>query len=126
FGKRQQEAVKEAVKEHLERYLAIEACFPSERLGSGFSKWQDQYSASNRDEAEAAADQLRADWRLGTNPISNLTEILEENGVKVISFDAHERFDGLCALVNDGKDAVIVSNAERPGDRQRFNLAHEL
>lgn len=126
FGKRQQEAVKETVKEHLERYLAIEACFPRERLGCDFSKWQGKYSASDRDEAEAAADKLRIDWKLGTNPISNLTEILEENGVKVISFEAHEKFDGLCALVNDGEDAVIVSNAERPGDRQRFNLAHEL
>ena len=126
FGKRQQEAVKETVKEHLERYLAIEACFPQGRLGDDFSQWQGKYRIGNREEAEAAAESLRAEWKLGTNPISNLTEVLEENGVKVISFRAHERFDGLCALVNDGQDAVIVSNSERPGDRQRFNLGHEL
>lgn len=126
FGKRQQDAVKEAVKEHLERYLAIEACFPQGRLGDDFSRWQGKYAVASKEEAETAAENLRAAWKLGTNPISNLTEVLEENGIKVISFDAHERFDGLCALVNDGEDAVIVSNSSRPGDRQRFNLAHEL
>lgn len=126
LGKREQDAIKETVREHLERYLAIEACFPQERLGSQFCQWQSKHKASTREEAELAADTLRADWKLGTNPISNLTEVLEEHDVKVISFAAHERFDGLCALVNDGQDAVIVSNSKRPGDRQRFNLAHEL
>lgn len=126
LGKRQEEAIRETVREHLERYLAIEACFPRERLGNEFRQWQEKFAASSREEAEQAAEQLREDWQLGTNPISNLTEILEENGVKVISIDAHEKFDGLCALVNEGQDAVIVSNSERPGDRQRFNLAHEL
>ncbi|MCH8543883.1 MAG: XRE family transcriptional regulator [Alcanivorax sp.] len=124
--KKEENAIKEKVREQLERYLAIEACFPQERLGSQFCQWQNKYKASNRDEAEVAANILRDDWKLGTNPISNLTEVLEDHDIKVISFAAHEKFDGLCALVNGGEDAVIVSNSERPGDRQRFNLAHEL
>jgi len=36
---------------------------------------------------------------LGTNPIANLTETLEENGIKVVGLEAHEKFDGLCAVV---------------------------
>lgn len=81
---------------------------------------------SNTDEIEKAAENLRKAWQLGTNPIANLTETLEENGIKVVSLEAHEKFDGLCAVVNDGANAVIVSNTSRAGERQRFNLAHEL
>lgn len=126
FGKRQQEAVKEQVCEHLERYLAAESLFQTGQSPDEFSKWHLRFSVSNIDEVEQAADKLREEWQLGLNPIANLTETLEENGIKVVSLQAHEKFDGLCALVNDGADAVIVSNTERPGERQRFNLAHEL
>lgn len=126
LGKRQQEAIKERVKELLERYLAIESCFDSERLGADFQQWKAYFPVTSPEEAEKAANKLREAWSLGTNPISNLTEVLEENGVKVIGFKAHDKFDGLCAYLNDGQEAVIVSNLERPGDRQRFNLGHEL
>lgn len=126
FGKRQQEVVKEQVREHLERYLAAEGLFEPEALAEDFSAWLERFPVSNVDDIESAADTLRREWDLGTNPIGNLTETLEEHGVKVVGLDAHEKFDGLCALVNDGADAVIVSNTCRPGERQRFNLAHEL
>ncbi|MGM0857463.1 MAG: helix-turn-helix domain-containing protein [Pseudomonadota bacterium] len=126
FGKRQQEAVKEQVREHLERYLAAESLFQTDQLIGEFANWHQRFPVTNVDEVEQAANKLREDWQLGVNPIANLTEILEEKGIKVVSLQAHEKFDGLCALVNDGADAVIVSNTERPGERQRFNLAHEL
>ena len=126
FGKKQQEAVKEQVREHLERYLAAERLFDNERDGKGFAKWREHFRVSNTDDIEKAAESLREEWHLGTNPIANLTETLEENGIKVVGLAAHEKFDGLCAVVNNGADAVIVSNTSRPGERQRFNLAHEL
>ncbi len=126
FGKRQQEAVKEQVREHLERYFSAENFFDSQDLSSDFSKLLYRYPVHSGKEIEAAAEALRKEWDLGSNPIGNLTEILEENGVKVIALEAHDKFDGLCAVVNGGSDAVIVSNSERPGERQRFNLAHEL
>ncbi|MCH8530728.1 MAG: XRE family transcriptional regulator [Saccharospirillum sp.] len=126
FGKRQQEAVKEQVREHLERYLAAEALFEAENSGDGFTQWRQRFPVSSVDDVENAAAALREGWHLGTNPIANLTETLEENGIKVVGLAAHQKFDGLCAVVNGGADAVIVSNIERPGERQRFNLAHEL
>jgi Zn-dependent peptidase ImmA (M78 family)/DNA-binding XRE family transcriptional regulator len=126
LAKREQEAIKERVREHVERYLAIERCFESERLAPSFAQWSQHYVVSTSEDAERAAAKLRQDWKLGVNPIANLTEELEEHGVKVLHMEAHEKFDGLCALVNDAREAVIVSNSERPGDRQRFNLAHEL
>ena len=126
FGKKQQEAVKEQVREHLERYLAAEDLFETDHAAGGFAQWRECFTVSNVDDIEEAAEALRKGWNLGTNPIANLTETLEENGIKVVGLKAHEKFDGLCAVVNDGADAVIVSNIERPGERQRFNLAHEL
>jgi len=126
FGKKQQEAVKEQVREHLERYLAAESLFESEGPISGFAQWHNHFQITSVDDIEQAAEDLRKGWDLGTNPIGNLTETLEENGIKVVGLKAHEKFDGLCAVVNDGTDAAIVSNTDRPGERQRFNLAHEL
>ncbi|MGO1503319.1 MAG: helix-turn-helix domain-containing protein [Marinobacter sp.] len=126
FGKKQQEAVKEQVREHLERYLAAESVFESESPSNGFTQWAERFPISCVDDIERAAEDLRQGWNLGTNPIGNLTETLEENGVKVVGLKAHEKFDGLCAVVNAGADAVIVSNTDRSGERQRFNLAHEL
>ncbi|MDT8398373.1 MAG: XRE family transcriptional regulator [Pseudomonadales bacterium] len=126
FGKRQQDAVKEQVREHLERYIAIEALFDSIGVDDDFSAFYRRYPTTCQEEAELAAETLRKAWNLGNNPIRNVTETLEEKGVKVISIDAHEKFDGLCAKVNQGQDFIIVTNASRPGERQRFNLAHEL
>ncbi|EDY86634.1 helix-turn-helix domain protein [gamma proteobacterium HTCC5015] len=126
FGKRQQEVVKERVREHLERYFAAERLFESESVHS-FSQWYEHFPVNDPRDVEKAANKLRESWSLGDNPIRNLTETLEENGVKVVGLeDSHEKFDGLCAVVNQGTDAVIVSNQDRPGERQRFNLAHEL
>lgn len=126
FGKRQQEAVKEQVREHLERYFSVEELFDSEVQESSVARWLHSIPVGNPSDAERAAEQLRQQWDLGTNPISNMTETLEDNGVKVVGLEAHEQFDGLCAELNNGADAVVVSNINRPGERQRFNLAHEL
>lgn len=126
FGKKQQDAVKEQVREHLERYIAAETLFETENSANRFAHWRERFPVTCADDIEQAAEALREGWHLGTNPIANLTETLEEHGIKVVGLKAHEKFDGLCAVVNCGADAVIVSNIERPGERQRFNLAHEL
>lgn len=126
FGKRQQEAVKEQVREHLERYFSVEELFDSEVQEHAVARWLHSIPVGSPSDAEGAAEKLRKQWDLGTNPISNITETLEEKGVKVVGLEAHEQFDGLCAELNNGADAVVVSNINRPGERQRFNLAHEL
>lgn len=125
FGKKQQDAVKEQVREYIERYLTVENLF-AEASNAEFSQWRKSIPINRLEDVEAAAERLRAEWELGSSPIRNLTETLEEHGIKVVGLSAHEKFDGLCALINGGTDAVIVSNVDRPGERQRFNLAHEL
>ena len=68
---------------------------------------------------------LRERWRLGLHPIDNLTETLEEHAVKVGLVDGPEEFDA-CAIWTDDGIPVIALKQGVCGDRQRFNLAHEL
>ncbi|MBE0616707.1 MAG: ImmA/IrrE family metallo-endopeptidase [Proteobacteria bacterium] len=63
-------------------------------------------------------------WQLGLDAIENLTEVLEDKGLKVHVIEATDAFDAL-TFPADG-DAVIIGNARQPTDRLRFSLAHEL
>ena len=75
---------------------------------------------------EESAAAVRAAWDLGSNPIPDLIDTLEEHGIRVFqtSVPNENRFDGLAAAV-DGTPIIVVDRGW-PGDRQRFTLAHEL
>jgi len=81
-------------------------------------------------EAEAAAESLRTKWKLGVDPVADLTAVLEDHLVHVLEMDGPDNFDGISAVVEDtnGKirAAAVVSRIGCPGERQRLNLAHEL
>lgn len=73
-----------------------------------------------------AARKLRKLWKVEKGAISNLTQILEENGLFLVNFDFNtERVDGMSILAN-GKFPIVFSNKRSLGDRQRFTLAYEL
>jgi transcriptional regulator with XRE-family HTH domain len=77
------------------------------------------------DEIEDVAERLRDTWGLGAQPISNLTNVLEAHGVRVVHARIRDGwFDGLSARVDEWP--VVAVGADWPGDRQRFTLAHEL
>lgn len=80
----------------------------------------------NLEEIDAVADLVRHEWHLGLNPITDLIDTLELNGILVIvtAVDEDAKFDGLQTSIS-GKPVIVVS-ANWPGDRQRFTLAHEL
>lgn len=122
LGKRLQEAIEATIVEAVERHLLVEELFPK-----GFfpeSKLP-SFPTTSVDEAERAADELRRQWKLGSDPIEDLCGRLENRGIKVIAIDAPKGFDGFSCWVN-GQIPVIAYNVNAPGDRQRFNLAHEL
>ena len=67
-------------------------------------------------------------WGLGIDPIPNLSELLEERGMKILSVDLTD-IDGLTAKVRrkDGEPIpVIVIKENAWSERKRFTLAHEL
>jgi Zn-dependent peptidase ImmA (M78 family)/DNA-binding XRE family transcriptional regulator len=81
------------------------------------------------DALETVADRLRSAWRLGEDPVPDLIDAVESQGILVVQTELEEahRFNGLSATAGEGlARPVIVVDAGWPGDRQRFTLAHEL
>ena len=78
------------------------------------------------DEIEQIVDKLRKDWKLGLNPIPDLIDVLESQGIRVFAIEdsIDNKFDGLATTIQD--QPIIVISLDWPGDRQRFTLAHEL
>jgi len=121
--------VETEVIEWIERYLQIEAILEIE---SGV--WACPEGMPRRiesiEEAEALADDLRDAWELGTDPIPNMTELLELQGLKVLHAALPANVSGLTCLVKRGAGQadipVIVVNRTHNLERRRFTLAHEL
>jgi Zn-dependent peptidase ImmA (M78 family) len=125
FGVKAQAAIEEEVKERLERYLEVEALFPPERFSPPSLTPCDVRPIRDVEQAEEIAADMRRQWELGTDPIENMAEALEDRGFKVLQIAAEEGFDGLACWAN-ATIPVVVANANKPWDRQRFDLAHEL
>lgn len=126
---KKEEAQIEAQALHLiERYLLVE-----EILGLQSAEWdkprQAPFPVREIGDAELAAKLLREHWNLGIDPIQDLVELLEERGIKVVVVKSRENIDGLAAQVRRSQGEpipVIVIRSGAHGERQRFNLAHEL
>lgn len=87
------------------------------------------YSINRFYDVEKAAVNLRHSWNIGLDPISNMVNLLETHLIHIININTSEKFDGLTAIgyeENKPKAAAIALNSEACGERQRFNLAHEL
>ena len=70
---------------------------------------------------------VRQRWGLRRGPVEDLTKIVEDAGVVIISFDfGTPLIDGFCQHAGDGLPAVIFINSRQPKDRYRFSLANEL
>jgi transcriptional regulator with XRE-family HTH domain len=89
-----------------------------------------RYRASSLQKCEAIAGALRDSWSLGVDPISCVTDVLEEHHIHVLEMDTERALDGVAAVARDDSGAVraaaVVSRRGLPGDRQRLSLAHEL
>jgi Zn-dependent peptidase ImmA (M78 family)/transcriptional regulator with XRE-family HTH domain len=121
--------VETAVLEWIERYLQMEVV-----LDLDSSQWHCPVPSPIKLQSVAETEKLAADvrsaWKLGSDPIPNMTELLEEKGLKVLICSLPGRVSGFTCLVkrpNDLPDLpVIVVNKEFPLERRRLTLAHEL
>ncbi|GHA20439.1 transcriptional regulator [Devosia pacifica] len=121
--------VEAIVTEELERYLAIEDILELAPAGDPFADIRCD-GVSSYDEAEALADKLRKQWRLGLDPIPSMIGLLEECGVKVIVAAFPDNVSGLTCTVKRSGDrpdteAIVISEKINV-ERKRFTLAHEL
>lgn len=127
--RREAARVEATILHDLERYLAIENI-----LGLPGFDWDKPREApypvvNDLWEADRAAHLLRNAWNLGLDPIPNLTGLLEQHGINVLSIDLTNNIAGLTARVrraNEDAVSVIVVNGLECGERQRFTIAHEL
>jgi len=127
-SKKEQSQIQAQALHLIERYLMVE-----EILGLPSAAWdkprEAPYPVVEIGEADRAAQCLREHWSLGIDPIPSLIELLEEHGIKVLVVDSEENIDGLAARVQRSRGEpvpIIVIRRGVHGERQRFNLAHEL
>jgi len=127
-SKKEQAQIQAQALHLIERYLMVE-----EILGLPSAEWdkprEAPFPVRQIGEADSAAQYLREHWNLGIDPIPDLVELLEERGIKVLVVNSEENIDGLAAQVRRSRGEpvpVIVIRSGVHGERQRFNLAHEL
>jgi Zn-dependent peptidase ImmA (M78 family)/DNA-binding XRE family transcriptional regulator len=123
FSVKIQNSLKEQIKINLENYLWIE---DSLSIDYSFKNIIKHHKIENIEDVEIAVLKLRKEWDIGTDPIHNIIQLLEDKEIKVIElYDVDDKFDGLATYVND-KYPVIVVNGNFPVERKRFTLLHEL
>ena len=127
-SQKEEASVAATVLGEIERYLEVE-----DLVGAQSASWtppsEAPFMVRDFADAEYAATSLRSSWNLGTEPIPNLTEFLEERGVKVLRLSFSDNVAGVMCKARRGNGAavpVVIINQNVNGERQRFTLAHEL
>lgn len=115
----------ERTRDHLERYLELEELMGIER------KFKRDIQGipdviETPDHAETAAKAVRNIYSLGDDPLFNIIELLEDQGVIVVEIDAHEDFSGMSTYVDDRIPVIVLNGNVKNLDRKRFTTLHEL
>ena len=113
----------------LDRYLQMEAI-----VGIDAVTWRSPLEAQppQREDVdiEMFAESLRNAWNLGTGPVSNMTELLESRGLRVLCIPMAKTISGLTCVASSSavnrKFPAIIVNQTHTLERRRFTLAHEL
>lgn len=122
---KEESKILEMVKEYLERYLELE-----EIIGLDYkfnNPLVDMPMIQSNADVEEAANKLRCEWKLGTDPLYNVAQLLEDNAIKVVPVKGDDGFDGLQTWVNGIYGIIAYNEAKiQKPDRIRFTLLHEL
>ncbi len=124
LSKRAEQAILERSRDFFERYTEIE-----DLLGENisFENPLDTPYTDTPQKAESQADNLRQKWKLGSVPIPNIHELLEDNGIKVHEVETEDdRFDGFSADTDLGPVVVVSKKLDNNLLRKRMTLVHEL
>lgn len=123
---RERAQVKAEVIDRLQRYIAVEEILDVD----GRTLQLTQRFAGRVEDGEVLAQELRDEWKLGIDPILNMTAVLEDRGIRVLVIALPDQVSGLTCLVqgerHKSKMPVIVVNRNHTLERRRLTLAHEL
>ncbi len=123
LSKKEEEAIVEKVRDYVERYVELEEIL---NVQAPFVNPLQGFKIEAKTDVEKAAVKLRKDWNLGDNPIPNIVEMLELKGIKVILLDDNDALDGLAVFTSTGIPIVVVNKKDKPIERLRFTIIHEL
>lgn len=120
FPEKKSVAIRERIREELERYLEVEQLCGIQPV---FPLRSENISSS--EEVAPFANKVRSRLNLGTDGISSVIEVLEDNGIKVMEISEDKSFEGLSGYANDNIPVIVVNDNLAP-ERKRFALLHEL
>lgn len=128
--RKEQVRVEHLMKQTLESRLSLQSML---QPGYSCDVPVQEFPVRDLEDAEKAAKQLREKWNLGTAPITNVTELLENRCIHVIELEGTKDFDGLSAVATRKVarkkktiGAAVATRRNVPGERMRLNLTHEL
>ena len=121
LSKGDEKAINEEVMDKAERYLEIEDTLG---ISMRFDYDLSDIEVSSRSDVKRVVARIRQDWQLGLGPLSNIIDMLEAHGLRVIEIDAPDEFDGMCIFVND--KPMIVLNKHYTVERKRYTGLHEF
>lgn len=84
------------------------------------------YSTLTNEDIELAAEKLRRSWGLGDGPISNVTQLLENNGFIILRKHMPAEKMDACSMLVQGRPCVLINTYKQTCSRDIMNLAHEL
>jgi len=122
LNKTEQASIEERAKEALERYFELENIIG---ISEKCEYFENPNIISTFEDVEKAAEKLRKDWNLGNAPITDVVDILEDKGYKVLELEAPESCDALKAISNDRKVILLNKNTANIV-RKRLSALHEL
>ena len=119
----EQDRITYRTMDFLEKYLELEDILG---VQSTFKNPVRNRRILENGDIERAAEDIRSAWNLGGSPIPQLTEILEDHGIKIVEVDAGANFDGLSGFAGEEKIPFIAIYGASDLVRKRFTIAHEL
>jgi Zn-dependent peptidase ImmA (M78 family)/DNA-binding XRE family transcriptional regulator len=118
------ESIEMKAKDAFERYNELENLLG---INESVAAFDFKEPIKSKKDAEMASVTLRSQWNLGNDPISDVVELLEDKGYKVIEISAPEGFDGMKASYKD-KKLIVLRKIDSGSDivRKRLTALHEL
>ncbi|MEO7931653.1 MAG: XRE family transcriptional regulator [Chthoniobacterales bacterium] len=121
LGVKEEESIREITSDFFERYTELEELVG---LTDVFINPLAGHRVEKAEDVEAAADQLRKLWKMGTAPIPSVVGLLEAKHILVHLLEAPSGFDGFSGKA--GPRDVVALNSRYTVDRRRFSALHEL
>lgn len=121
LGAREERAILGRANDFFERYAELEELIG---VAAAFENPIAHRVIDSPEAVEAAAEELREKWGLGTGPIPLVIGLLEDKDLHLFADALPTEFDGFAG--HAGRTPVVALNLSFPIDRLRLSALHEL